>query len=105
MGARPLTCRPARAQVVKAEVVITTHETLAGDGAALRGITWDCIIMDQRDRMRTSFAKAVAALRDLPSRHRLLLSHTHPTQVAAPACSCHASSGGSGSDVLGQDLP
>ena len=62
-------------------MVLTTHETLAGDGSALRGITWECIVMDQRDRMRTSFAKAVAAMRELPARHRLLLSHSHPTQV------------------------
>lgn len=73
-------------KVPKAEIVLTTHETLAADSSALKGITWECIVMDHRERMRTSFAKAASAVRELPSRHRLLLSHTHPCQVCVRGC-------------------
>lgn len=72
-------------QIVKADVVLASHEALAGDSAALRTVNWECIVLDQRDRLRSSLSKAAAALHDVPARHRLLLSHSHPRQV----CNSH----------------
>jgi len=71
----------ARAQVVKPDVVLATYEALAGDAGALRAITWEALVLDERGRPAAAVAKAAAALGELTGRWRLLLSHAPPAKA------------------------
>ena len=63
-------------QVPKPDVVLTTHEVVAGEplGEALAGVQWDLMLLDQRHKARGSLNKAREALRDVKARYRLLLT-------------------------------
>jgi len=70
-------------------VVLATYEALAGDAGALRAITWEALVLDERGRPAAAAAKAPAALGELTGRWRLLLSHAPPSKArrgAGAAC-------------------
>ncbi len=71
----------APSQTAKPEVVLATYEALAGDAGALRAITWEALVLDDRGRPRAAVAKAAAALGELAGRWRLLLSHSQPSKA------------------------
>lgn len=68
-------------QVVKPDVVLATYEALAGDAGALRAITWEALVLDDRGRPRAAVAKATAALGELTGRWRMLMSHAPPSKA------------------------
>lgn len=61
--------------------MLATYEALAGDAGALRAITWEALVLDDRGRPRAAVAKAAAALGELAGRWRLLLSHSQPSKA------------------------
>ncbi|KAK9823247.1 hypothetical protein WJX72_001331 [[Myrmecia] bisecta] len=68
------------AKVVKPDVMLATYEAAVSDTPVLRSISWEVLIVDERNRQRSGLAKAHQALREVDTRHRLLLSHGALTQ-------------------------
>lgn len=77
----------AGGQAVKAEVVVVTYEALSSDQSVLSQITWELVVLDERNRKRAG--KQAAALSALAeslssSRLRLLISQGRPLEVPRP---------------------
>ena len=58
----------------KAEVVVTSYESLCCDLSALRCMPWGLILLDDRGRGKSQLARARAALLDMQHCFRLLLT-------------------------------
>ncbi len=53
----------------KPDCVLTSFECLAADAGELRGVTWEAVVLDERQPwQRGALAKAHAALADLSAR-------------------------------------
>jgi SNF2 family DNA or RNA helicase len=81
--------REGHAQVVKAEVVLMTYEALATDQALISQITWEMVVLDERNRKRAGKqAAALSALSEtlFSPRHRLLISQGRPLEVRPSPC-------------------
>ena len=69
------------AQVVQPDVVLVTFDALASDVSQLQPIAWEAVVVDERNQVQPSLAKAHQALRELPCNFRLQLAAGDPTMV------------------------
>ena len=67
--------------VVKADVVLASHEALVSDVSVLRAISWEAVIMDERERVPSALAKAFQAAREMEMRLRIVLQSSPLAQV------------------------
>ena len=67
--------------VVKADVVLASHEALVSDVSMLRAIPWEAVVVDERERLPSALAKAYQAAGDLEARCRLTLQSSPLQQV------------------------
>ena len=67
--------------MVKADVVLASHEALVSDVSVLRAIPWEAVIIDERDRVPSALGKAYQAARDLEMRSRVVLQSSPLQQV------------------------
>ena len=65
--------------MIKADVVLASHEALVSDVSVLRAISWEVVIIDERERSPTALAKAYQAASDLDVQCRMTL-HSSPLQ-------------------------
>jgi SNF2 family DNA or RNA helicase len=55
--------------VPKPDCVLTSYECLAADASELKAVTWEAVVLDERQPwQRAALAKAHAALADLSAR-------------------------------------
>lgn len=62
------------ARLPKPDIVLTTYEVVCSDAHVLAGLQWSSIVVDRRQRSRSAAGKAQAALHELSSGHRVVLS-------------------------------
>ena len=75
--AEGLTAMPAsQMQVPKPDVVITSFEALVSDAAALKALSWDFVIMDERTRMQSALSRAYQAIYGVHCRARAIVAHS-----------------------------
>jgi hypothetical protein len=71
-------------QVVKAEVVLMPHEAFAHDVGNLQSISWELIVVDERNRMRgAKHGPSLAALGALQPRHQVIISQGRALEVGS----------------------
>lgn len=75
---------PPALQAFKADVVVAPYEAVSGENGLLSAVAWNLVVVDERKRMRSALAKAHQSIGELETKHRLLLSHGHPSQVGPP---------------------
>ena len=75
-------------QVVQPDVVLVTYDALTSDISQLQPIEWEAIVVDERNRIQPSLAKAHQALRELDANFRLLLASGNPTKVCLSHVIC-----------------
>lgn len=68
-------------QVVQPDVVLVTYDALVSDVSQLQPIEWEAVVVDERNRVQASLAKAHQALRELDGNFRLLLASGNPAVV------------------------
>ena len=68
-------------QVVQPDVVLVTYDALTSDISQLQPIEWEAVVVDERNRVQPSLAKAHQAVRDLECNFRLQLASGKPTLV------------------------
>ena len=62
-------------QVPKPDVVITSFEALVSDAAALKALSWDVVVVDERTRMASALTRAYQALYGIHCRARAIVAH------------------------------
>ena len=60
----------------KPDVVITSFEALVSDAAALKALSWDIVIMDERTRMQSALSRAYQAVYGIHCRARAIVAHS-----------------------------
>ena len=63
-------------QVPKPDVVITSFEALVSDAAALKALSWDFVIVDERTRMQSALSRAYQAVYGIHCRARAIVAHS-----------------------------
>ena len=66
---------------MKADVVLVSHEALVSDVSMLKGMAWEAVLVDERDRAPSALAKAYQAVSELETPCRLVLNNAPPEQV------------------------
>jgi len=64
------------AAVRQADLVLTTYALAARDAAALAGIDWHRIVVDEAQAIKNAATRQAAAIRSLPARHRVAVTGT-----------------------------
>ena len=72
--------RVDRADVYRADVVLTTYEMVQADRSALAKIPWSCLVIDEAHRLKNSGGKAQRDLRTLDFAKRVVLLTGTPLQ-------------------------
>ena len=62
-------------QVPKPDVVITSFEALVSDASALKALSWDVVVVDERTRMASALSRAYQALYGVHCRARAIVAH------------------------------
>ena len=75
-------------QAPKPEVVLTSYEHLASDLPVFTKIQWDVVVLDERNRQRQPLAKAYEALKEIDTKHRVLMPHSDPLTVSLLHLQC-----------------
>jgi non-specific serine/threonine protein kinase len=75
-GPERLTGRKFVIAARRSDLVITTYSLAARDRAALAGVNWERLALDEAQNIKTSDAKQTRAIRSLPARHRIALTGT-----------------------------
>ena len=89
MRAEGLTAVPAsQVQVPKPDVVITSFEALVSDAAALKALSWDFVIMDERTRLQSALSRAYQAVYGVHCRARAIVAHSSLLKTVSILASC-----------------
>ncbi|MFD0821683.1 DEAD/DEAH box helicase, partial [Micromonospora zhanjiangensis] len=64
------------AAVREADLVVTTYSVAARDAAALAGIGWHRIVVDEAQAIKNAATRQAEAVRSLPARHRIAITGT-----------------------------
>jgi superfamily II DNA or RNA helicase len=59
-----------------ADLVVTTYSLAARDSAALAGIDWHRVVVDEAQAIKNAATRQAVAVRSLPARHRLAVTGT-----------------------------
>ncbi|KAK4755859.1 hypothetical protein SAY87_009616 [Trapa incisa] len=65
-----------RQQMIKFDVLLTTYEMINLDTRSLKGIKWQCMIVDEGHRLKNKESKLFSSLKQFSTRHRVLLTGT-----------------------------
>ncbi len=79
----------SQVQVPKPDVVITSFEALVSDAAALKALSWDFVIMDERTRMQSALSRAYQAVYGIHCRARAIVAHSSLLKTVSSVVSCH----------------
>lgn len=60
----------------KPDVVITSFEALVSDAAALKALSWDFVVVDERTRMQSALTRAYQAVYGIHCRARAIVAHS-----------------------------
>jgi non-specific serine/threonine protein kinase len=62
--------------VEEADLVITTYSLAARDAAALAGVGWQRVVVDEAQAIKNAATRQAVAVRGLPARHRIAVTGT-----------------------------
>lgn len=69
-------------QVVCPDVILVGYDALVSDIAQLQEVDWEVAVLDERECVPSTLAKAHQALREINCFHKLLLSPGNPAGVS-----------------------
>ncbi len=75
-GAERVKGRAFATAVAGADLVITTYSLAARDAAALAGVAWQRIVVDEAQAIKNAATRQAVAVRALPARHRIAVTGT-----------------------------
>ncbi len=75
-------------QIPKPDVVITSFEALVSDAAALKAMSWDIVIVDERTRMHSALSRAYQAVYGIHCRARAIVANSSLLKTVS-VCSRH----------------
>ncbi|KAI5647924.1 hypothetical protein M9H77_33929 [Catharanthus roseus] len=61
---------------IKFDVLLTSYEMINMDTTTLKGIKWECMIVDEGHRLKNKDSKLFSSLKQFSTRHRVLLTGT-----------------------------
>jgi SNF2 family DNA or RNA helicase len=68
--------RPAPAELISADVVLTTYAVATLDADELAAVSWDRVVLDEAQHVKNSASAAARAVRRFPARTRIALTGT-----------------------------